>query len=532
MRRAALIVLALGGLALLTMGAWVVLNVILNGNALLTWLALSLPSVGTGPAPPQAPGTPVFISAGDVDVGHNGNIAFDASGAAIAVWETKDNVWANQFDGNTKTWGQNVMIDNAQTFASNDAQIVAVSPAQMVTLWNAADSNNRSEKSYGVWSAVKNAEKGQWASAVLVSRAPPAFSTHQPRMAANASNAVAVWREYFDAEKAEKLPAGAGEPKSSRIMSAVYAAGKGWGTPVQISDSAATQPEDPEVTIDKQGRATVVWLQNHDLGLSGLSTRRLYYSVLQPDKNRWTAPQMVDDPDPVANMQLPVVSSNDAGDTVIAWVQSMQSQGKCNYAMAMRSAKPEASQKPGIAREAAKQFTPEWPAQYTQARTDGMDYPCFITEITAAIDNAGNALVAWAESTSHTTGYVAYAPAGQPWRARVELPYKQGGDLRLAFVAPGKAVVVSGYSQWEPSRRRVITHQFDANNDKQPWSNSQLIDWPDGIGRGAFGASLVVSPNGQAISTWQQKTIDKMGFSAYTWNINDAAEVPKTSLKP
>jgi hypothetical protein len=521
-----LIVLALGGLALLAM-------LVLNGKALLTSLALTLPSVGSGPAPPQAPGTPVFISRGDVEIGSNGNLAFDVSGTAIAVWEAKDKVWANQFESNTKTWSQSVVIDSAQSFASNDAQIVAASPGQMVALWNSANSSNRDERSYGVWSATysiksseKNIEKGQWASAGLVSRAPPAFSTHHPRLAAHGGSAVAVWLEYFDATKISQLPVGAGEPKSSRIMSAVYTAGKGWSVPMQISDSAAARPEDPEVSIDKQGRATAVWLQEYQLSFSGPLMRRLYYSVLQPSSAQWTKPHMVDDPDPMANVQLPLVRSNDAGDTVVAWVQT---EGKCQYAVAMRSVKSDTSGKPDTTWEPAKRLTPEWSAEHTQLRIDGMDYPCFITEVTAAVDSAGNTLVGWAASGNHTTGYVAYASAGQPWRAQVALPYNQGGDLRLTFASPGKAVALSGYSQRQPSRRRVIAHQFDANNDKQPWRNSQLIDWPNGDG--AFGASLAVSPSGQAISTWQQGNLDKKGFSAYTWNINDTAETFKPGLK-
>ena len=489
--------------------------------------------------PPQAPGTPVFISA-NVEVGENGNLAFDASGAAVAVWQKADKVWANHYDGNSKTWGQSVMIGSAQSFASTDAQIVATSPGHMLAIWNAADSDKRDERSYGVWSAVYNAknseksteksvEEGQWANAVPVSRAPPAFSTHHPRVAVNSSHAVAVWLEYFDASKANEIPAVAGPPKSSRIMSAVYTAGKGWGTPMQISDNAAATPEEPEVSIDKLGRATAVWLQRYDLGSSTPSARRLYYSVLQPQSSRWTTPLMLDDPDPLANVQYPAVSSNGAGDTVIAWVQT---QGKCYYAMAARSVKHAASQKQETVWEPAVRLTPEWPALSTQPRSDGMDYPCFITEVTAAIDAAGNAMVAWEASSAQSTSYLAFAPAGQPWRAQAALPYSEGasaGDMRMVFTAPGKAVVLSGYGRLEPPRRRVVKHHFDANNNTQPWSASQLIDWPNGSG--AFGATLAVSPNGQTISTWQQSNLYKSGFSAYTWNINDAVGEPTPKQK-
>ncbi len=493
------------GCAALVAAVWLVKPVVL---ALATWAALNV-STGQSATPPQAAGTPVFVSAKDLEIASDSAVAMDATGAATAVWTTGDKMWANQYSPG-QGWGRSLMVDNDQAFGSDSARVVRVAPGHMLALWNRGDSEKRSERRYGVWSAVSTAQ-GAWSAAAPVSAAPAAMSTHHPRIAAapgdQARSAVAVWMEWGQ---------GTG-PSSQRIMAALYTADAGWGAPVQISDSQADRPEQPEIAIDSQGQATAVWLQGYDDKVSGGSVTRVFYSTLLPGQASWSRPAVVWGSEPTARVSHVVVHSHAAGQAVLAWIEK---EGKCSVVWAARWGRVG----DGAGWQPPQRVNGPWPLQATQPRTDGMDYPCAINEISLAADAAGNALAGWSElSATSVNAYAAYSPAGQAWQQAVALPESAGSsasNLRMDFVSPGRAVVLHRYSQVRPDRSRIAVQSFDASNAAKPWGASQSIDWPDGSG--AFGASLAVNTSGQAISSWRQSNQQDNGISAYQWKVDNA----------
>jgi hypothetical protein len=510
--------------------------------------------------PPQSPGSPVFISSNNGESGQADGVAFDASGAAMTVWEegiglfsssdqthkvlARRYVEKSDSKSNEEGWSPSTEIvipPKTEPVATN---VVSFAPGHMLAFWTARDRRKDVPGGwpYGVWSASYS--KGQWAAATPVSKAIPAaqisagqkptsVSTHHERLAvatgkdAASGKAIAVWQEWWCTGVCIENTS----VKLSRIMSASYSAEGGWSTPIQVNNDSTPLPEEPEVSIDQQGRAIAVWMQFYDTTGTkalqkdeGLHIQRLHYSVLMPSSTTWTKPQLVTDVEPTADMSKAVITSNAAGDTVIAWAQKKgrkqsDTTENCEIAMATRLMTAERTK---------SEFAWETPKRLFE--TTG-DIACSIVGLSLALDTAGNALVGWTAYTQPERDHVAYAPAGQPWRAQLALPYSSSGStgqLRIAFVSPGRAVVIGTYTKHNQDRYSkrtyIVKHHFDADkmNAKTPsqaWSASERIDWPKGAS--AQQPTLAVHPNGQAISTWRQMIPGKEGISAYVWNTNN-----------
>jgi hypothetical protein len=513
------------------------------------------PSLFPTSVPPQAPGKPVFISANNSEAGQDNGIAFDPSGSAMAVWDEgigfnyrsgeTHKVLARRYVGiadgksNEEGWEPSTEIVFPPKTEPVGTSVVSIAPGHMLAFWTARNTaiDDKGGWPYGVWSATyvqKGTEKGSWTSAIPVSKTAVGMSTHHERLAvapgkdAASAKAIAVWQEWGCTGVCIENTS----VKSSRIMSATYSAAHGWSTPIQVNNDSTPIPEEPEVSIDQQGRAVAVWLQAYSEDGAkalpqeeGLYIKRLHYSVLQPGSTSWSTPQLMPGIEPTANVSQPLVRSNLAGDVLIAWAQKKgrkqtDRSENCEVAMATRLTQSE-----------SKTTALNWDAPKRLFEPAG-DFACSISGLQAAIDSAGNALVGWTAYVQPERDHVAYAAKGQPWRAQLALPYSDSGStgqLRIAFVSPGRAVVVGTYAKHDQPRRsrrtHIVKHHFDADkwdpkNPSQAWSASQRIDWSNGAS--AQQPTLAVHPNGQAISSWRQMVPGKAGIFAYVWNTNTA----------
>lgn len=494
---------------------------------------------------PRAPtGTPIFISSGDSEAGQGNGVAFDASGSIMTVWEETDKVSTKSYHGKvngklndtskSEVWGATTEIVIPPKTEPVGTYVLSLGLEHMLAFWTARDRRKDVPGGwpYAVWSASYT--NGQWSAAVPVSKSAPGMSSNQEQIAVAASKdaasgkAIAVWQERGCTGSCTENTS----VKLSRIMSATYSAASGWSTPIQINDSSTPLPEAPQVSIDQQGRAIAVWTQFYDITGTkvlqkeeGLRIKRLHYSVLQPGSSRWAKPLLVAGVESTADMSQARVSSNAAGDALVAWAQKKgrkdtDKQENCEVVMATRLVKTDSS-KPDLSWETPKPLSK--PAG---------DFACNIVSFSMALDAAGNALVGWTASVQPERDHVAYAAAGQAWRAQLPLPYSDMGStsqLRIAFVSPGRAVVVGTYAKHGQDRRsrrsHIVKHHFEADKmdvkaPAQAWSASQLIDWPEGQGLSAQQPTLAVHPSGQGISTWRQAARSGNGIHAYTWTID------------
>jgi len=155
-------------------------------------------------------GTAVSIASFNQGSGGQAQIAIDASGNAMAVWAQNDypdqNIAANRYTAATNTWGTAQLIETG-TFATRNPQVAVDANGNALAVWEHLD---------GVYSIAANrytAATNTWGTAALI-ETDNTGSTYVPQIAIDANgNALAVWQyadETFRHIKVNRYTAGAG----------------------------------------------------------------------------------------------------------------------------------------------------------------------------------------------------------------------------------------------------------------------------------------------------------------------------------
>ena len=81
------------------------------------------------------------IESDDIGFAYDPQVAMDASGRAIAIWHqsdgTRTNIWTNRFDG--VAWGTVELIESDDTGNAFDAQIAMNADGDAIAVWNQSD---------------------------------------------------------------------------------------------------------------------------------------------------------------------------------------------------------------------------------------------------------------------------------------------------------------------------------------------------------------------------------------------------------
>ena len=124
-------------------------------------------------------------------------IALDASGNAMAVWQQSDgiqvNIWANRYNASTSAWGTPVLVEADNVGNAREPQIAMDANGNAIAVWSQFDGALLNS-----WTNRYTSGVG-WGAPVLLetNQAGDAF---KPQIAMNASgNAVAVWRQLGNA---------------------------------------------------------------------------------------------------------------------------------------------------------------------------------------------------------------------------------------------------------------------------------------------------------------------------------------------
>jgi hypothetical protein len=172
-------------------------------------------------------------------------VAVDPNGNATVVWEQSDgtlyNIWSNRYTS-SEGWGAAVLIETNMSSASEPQ--VAVDPNGNVTaVWSQDDGGGL----FSIWSNRYTPGEG-WGTAVVVETSMSNASEPQVAVDPN-GNVTAVWSQNDSGELFS-------------IWSNRYTPGEGWGTAVLIETNDAGGASEPQVAVDPNGNATVVWSQN------------------------------------------------------------------------------------------------------------------------------------------------------------------------------------------------------------------------------------------------------------------------------
>jgi hypothetical protein len=233
-------------------------------------------------------------------------IALDAKGNAIAVWERKVfnpnpmtssriDIGANRYVVATGQWDGIELIENDDLGDAQFPHIGIDAAGNALAVW---------QQVTGTPSALQNSMKanrfvvGQgWQGAELIESSNAFVSTSSsPQIAVNAAgNAVAVWVQFGGI--------------NNSVWANRYTVGQGWGTAELIETINTGFARDPAVAIDSSGKAIAVWC----LETTVFANRF--------DGTRWGIAEALE-ADAVGGSNTPQIAMDSSGNGVAVWSRS------------------------------------------------------------------------------------------------------------------------------------------------------------------------------------------------------------------
>ncbi|MGQ9587439.1 MAG: hypothetical protein ACUVT7_03545 [Thermoplasmata archaeon] len=405
-------------------------------------------------------------------------LAIDASGNAVAVWEQMDeswvrSIWANRYVPGAG-WGTAVVIQSAHG-ADAALPCVAMDPGGNATVvwkqqsvrwdiwatryvagvgWGVpasietsyvgdADWPNvgvdRNGNALAVWTrydgAVENVMSSRyvpglgWSTPMLVESS--AESASMPHLAVDSlGNATAVWHQY--------------DGTRWNIWANRYVVGAGWGTAVPLETS--TNPAgNPDVAVDAEGNALAVWAQSD-------GTRYVVWASLYRHGSGWPPPIVLQS-DVSQEGIRPIVEFDADGNAMAVWLQ-MRALGvldlwTCRYVKDVGWGSPEVMDT-GVSGDIV------W-------RYEGVGYDI-------AFDGVGDAMVVWSQSDgSRYSPWSCRYAAGTGWEAPTLIETTILWDSSVARVAldsGGTAIAV--WEQMDGSTVRILSSRYLVEDDTPP----------------------------------------------------------------
>ena len=432
-------------------------------------------------------GNPILIETHDTGDASAPQVTVDPDGNVTAVWEqsdgTRTHIYANRSlaDG---AWGTPVRVSNGEGEASAP-QVAADLDGNVTAVWQQA----RGPRTYDVY-ANRFQAGGSWGTAVRVNDDAP--TAVEPQLAVDPNgNVMAVWSQGgVPAPSPLVEPFPTLQSTNAGIWANRYPAGGSWGTPVYVGFGPAFPPfgfpHEPQLAVDLNGNATVVWTFQYDAGIGH-----------GPPYDGLICARRLGDGEPVAvlydgqfvgvdSVGGPRVAADPAGNVTAVWWGRLF---------------PPLGTDPTIGVLARRD--PVDGSWEDVMRLDALDFSVPESGTPQlAIDPNGNAAVVWGQR-SEIGGYVRvwsnHDPTDGPWGTPV---YVGGGtegnasEPQLAVDSEGNATVV--WAQDDGAQRNVRSNRSQADG---PWGTPALVS--NGAGD-ATAPQVAVDPGGNATAVWQQ----------------------------
>jgi len=324
-------------------------------------------------------------------------VAVDSNGYVIAVWVLSrgagNEIWASRYTPGVG-WGIAERISLNSAGSAQDPHIAMTPDGEAVAVW--AQSN---DSQHNTW-ASRFTPQAEWSSPELIETDDTA-STWNPRVAVDPSgNATAVWSRI--------------DATGQGIRANRFTPEMGWGAAQILETGRAGPAVTPQVGMDSDGNAIVVWHQTDLLFRSDVWSKRFTPGA------GWSGGMRVETQDSVAtNPQIAVAPG---GDAIAVWEQ-MGAMYKDAW---------------------ANRFTPEsgWgpPSLLEISNAGDVRLP------QVASDAAGNAIAVWMQHDgSEEDVWANRYTLGAGWTGAVLLEQADGVralNPRVAVGLKGSAVVV------------------------------------------------------------------------------------------
>jgi hypothetical protein len=223
-----------------------------NGNALAIWAQHRGPGTTTNIWSSRYTaaagwGAPVLVELDDTGDASDPQIAFDASGNAVAVWSQESaapvrrNIWANRYTA--AGWGMPVLIETSDTSNAGEPKVVVDAGGNALAVWT-QDDGTASRVNFNRYTAAT----GNWGASGFVDTSATPDSVDVQIALDGGGNAIAVWAQRVG--------------NSSSVWSSRYAvAASAWNAPKLLVTDDALAATSPQIAIDAAGNAWVAWSQ-------------------------------------------------------------------------------------------------------------------------------------------------------------------------------------------------------------------------------------------------------------------------------
>ncbi|MFN0304039.1 MAG: Ig-like domain-containing protein [Burkholderiales bacterium] len=268
-----------------------------NGNAIAVWQQHdgSRNSVWTNRYSEGSWGTPRLLESDDTGDAESPQIAIDSSGNAIAVWQQWDGVrisiFANRYSGGS--WGSALPIETDNAGNAAGPKIAIDGNGNATVVWYQSDGARAN-----IWSNRYSANNG-WGSAQLI-ESDNAGSALNPEVAVDVNgNAMAVWQQS--------------DGTRDNIWANRSSAGI-WGAAVQIETDNADNARNPRIALDANGNAIAVWFQSDGLRTNISANRYVAGSG-------WGTAQLIET-DNAGPAEYPRIAFDINANATVVWHQS------------------------------------------------------------------------------------------------------------------------------------------------------------------------------------------------------------------
>ena len=395
-----------------------------------------------------------LIETSNTSDGTRPQIAVDASGNAMAVWQQVDaagaamSIWANRYTP-AAGWGTPVLIE---TFSGSDAfapQIAIDGSGNALAVWQQSDLTGRV---LSIWANRYNAATNSWGAASVIG------AGMQPQIAADSSgNALAVWNLYN----------GTGSVWANR-----YTAGTGWGTAARIETGNTSSAGPPQIAINASGDALAVWNR-----FDGGSRNNIWANRFTAATNTWGTATLIETGN-AGSAESPEIAVDANGNGVAVW----------SYFDGTRY---------DIMATHYSAGTNTWgSAAFSLTAGAGSGGNAQV-----AFDAAGNAIAVWSqqESTQYSIWANRYTP-GAGWGTATLIESDNAGNAaepQIAFDAGGNASVV--WYQSDGLRYNIGSNRYTAGSG---WGSAALLEALN-VGD-ALRPQIAIDASGNAIAVWDQ----------------------------
>jgi hypothetical protein len=377
-------------------------------------------------------------------------IAIEASGNALAVWQqsdgTRTNIWSNRYIAGTG-WGTAELIETNNEGDAKRPHIAIDASGNALAVWDQSDGTR-----YNVWSNRYIPGTG-WDTAQLI-QTNNAENGHAAQVAMNAvGNAQAIWFQF--------------DGVTTNIWANRYTAGTGWGTAQLIETDDVGQSLQYQIAIDSSGNVLAVWTQ-YD------GTRYNIWSNRYIPGTGWGTAQLIETANE-GDALVPQIAFDTSGNALTVWAQYDDT--RVNI----------------------------WSNRYvkgigwgTAQLIEADEADAFDPQI--AIDASGNALVTWNAGNStlydiKSNRYVADTGWGIP--QIVKSNNAISGSLDLAIDASGNARAI--WVQYDGTYGNIWSNRYEAGTG---WATAQRIE-TDIMGE-AYVPQIAMNASGRALAVWYQ----------------------------